>query len=57
MELEKWVEDFASCEEILDEVLEKLHLVIRERIPFGTEEGGEAIRFGNFKIFDEGGGG
>ena len=26
--MEKWVEDFARCEELVDEILEKVNLVI-----------------------------
>ena len=29
--MEKWVEDFARCEELLEEVLEKFSLVIRNQ--------------------------
>ena len=29
--MEKWVEDFARCEELLEEVLEKVFLVIRNK--------------------------
>ena len=29
--MEKWVEDFARCEELLEEVLEKVILVIRNK--------------------------
>ena len=36
--MEKWVEDFASCEELLDEVLEKVNLEIRNQ-ETGLEKG------------------
>ena len=55
------VEDFATCEELLGEVRDKMNLVIRnlkkqdgERIPYGTKEVGEINRFGYFKNFEGG---
>ena len=59
--MEKWVDDFARCEELVDEILEKSkfsdHLQGSrggERIPLGAEAGGEGKKMGNVSILDEG---
>ena len=41
--MEKWVEDFASCEELLGEVLKKVSLLIRNQ-ETGLEKGSPLVR-------------
>ena len=61
--MEKWVEDFARCEELLEEVLEKVILVIRNKNTV-LEKGSPLVQkqvekredLGKFKTLMKGGG-